>query len=769
MAQKVKIECPRCDGKGVIPQYFYNKKGICFLCWGSGTITVKVPAGKSPEDYAKELAEKERIHLKNNPPKVEMPDANKHRNKDYFEKTKTKLPPINHKQLIADKIGKLSGDDKATVEDWKKLLSVVKNAPDYDGKNHDIATIEDAIDILTKKPDDDAGSERIGRVDKSKGGDITIVAVAGGLNIGTYTNAKTGATEYTVYPEGRVSTDAFNQYKSDMKQFGGYYSRFKGKHVFTDNPTDAVKKWVAEGNGNYGTDGGTGTSTNTGTNTKTGDNTKPSGTAFQYMTAVEDDLKKRGKDLWDLSKDELQKIKDDLDALGVTPRVKRFYDRVTGRLNDRIKQEQADIEANDWLKKTNSLGRTSTIDELEEALKEGDRFRYRNDDTRYRMDYLNILFNDKLSAEMNQAIKNKTGNHIIEELSLDDLAKVGEAIKPFVDKYKGTYSTPESIESLMNRVKKRRDELNRQSQSKVAFKNTELANKVKAIVGQGLSTTEQTQKVGEVVREEVEKRYLANKKKVDDIEAKIKLAETTQAESRVRLAELRKTKPNTSKFSTEYSEWARKWNEEVATHNDAVAERKKLTGNIEKNPMAKIIREVVADVREMGTDEELRFTRTSNANAMKRILKMRAVLPKEWINALNNNVLSTKDSKGRNYYRNGDKLLSIGSHLTTVVHEMLHGVEYAHSTVAHLIGQYYDERTSGQALVHLGEGYDASEKYRPSNNGTEWLSKYMGKDYGRDAHEVLTMGVQLAYERDYNYMMQDADFYRFILGVMAGA
>ncbi|MFP3427169.1 hypothetical protein, partial [Pseudoalteromonas sp. SIMBA_162] len=75
MAVKEKVPCPRCDGKGVIPQYFYNRKGICFLCWGSKYVYVKVPTGQDKEAYLKQLREKERIHLQKNPPKVEMPDA----------------------------------------------------------------------------------------------------------------------------------------------------------------------------------------------------------------------------------------------------------------------------------------------------------------------------------------------------------------------------------------------------------------------------------------------------------------------------------------------------------------------------------------------------------------------------------------------------------------------------------------------------------------------------------------------------------------------
>lgn len=83
MAVKESVECPRCEGRGFIPQYYYNRKGICFLCWGSGKTYVKVPAGKDKKKYLEELKEKERKHLKEHPPKVALPKDIK--NKEYFK------------------------------------------------------------------------------------------------------------------------------------------------------------------------------------------------------------------------------------------------------------------------------------------------------------------------------------------------------------------------------------------------------------------------------------------------------------------------------------------------------------------------------------------------------------------------------------------------------------------------------------------------------------------------------------------------------------
>lgn len=69
-----KIPCPRCDGKGWIPRYWYNRKGICFRCWGAKYIYVKVPDGMSKEEVIAQEKAKEQAHLDAHPPKHPLPE-----------------------------------------------------------------------------------------------------------------------------------------------------------------------------------------------------------------------------------------------------------------------------------------------------------------------------------------------------------------------------------------------------------------------------------------------------------------------------------------------------------------------------------------------------------------------------------------------------------------------------------------------------------------------------------------------------------------------
>jgi hypothetical protein len=126
---KVKVPCPRCDGKGVIPQYFYNRKGICFLCWGSKYIMVKVPKGQTKEEYFQKLREKEVKHLKDHPPKVAMPDKKDHKNPEYFKGAKTKITAEEPKK---EEPKTDPAKNKALQEEIKKLEAEVGNMYDHE-------------------------------------------------------------------------------------------------------------------------------------------------------------------------------------------------------------------------------------------------------------------------------------------------------------------------------------------------------------------------------------------------------------------------------------------------------------------------------------------------------------------------------------------------------------------------------------------------------------------------------------------------------------
>ncbi|MCS0827394.1 hypothetical protein NX029_26120 [Cytobacillus firmus] len=134
MAVKKKIPCPKCEGRGIIPQYFYNRKGICFLCWGAKYIYVKVPAGKSEQDVYKEMLKEHKPDFKKDPPKAEMPSHKNIKNPSYFPTANSEIKGTEGKQAEPDKPeaeepeAELNETQKKAVQRVENLISIQKEA-----------------------------------------------------------------------------------------------------------------------------------------------------------------------------------------------------------------------------------------------------------------------------------------------------------------------------------------------------------------------------------------------------------------------------------------------------------------------------------------------------------------------------------------------------------------------------------------------------------------------------------------------------------------
>jgi hypothetical protein len=64
----------------------------------------------------------------------------------------------------------------------------------------------------------------------------------------------------------------------------------------------------------------------------------------------------------------------------------------------------------------------------------------------------------------------------------------------------------------------------------------------------------------------------------------------------------------------------------------------------------------------------------------------------------------------------------------------------------------------GEALEWMGRGYNKSEKTRRD----KFLDPYMGKDYGRTATEILSMGLEMFYADPVQLAENDPDYFDFI-------
>lgn len=196
-------------------------------------------------------------------------------------------------------------------------------------------------------------------------------------------------------------------------------------------------------------------------------------------------------------------------------------------------------------------------------------------------------------------------------------------------------------------------------------------------------------------------------------------------------------------------------------------------GGLDKVARAERIRDVIKQLRPVGTNGGQvvqPWTKGSRKEVKATLEEVREFLPTAWLEKSSTSEILTKASK-RGYYRQkwgkDTAIVSLSgqgaSSLRRVAfHELGHRFEDVVPGIFKLEREFYRRRTAGEALQWLGPGYKTSETSRFD----KFLSKYMGKEYRDDYHELLSMGLESLYTGSYD-LAKDQDFYDFILGLVS--
>ena len=138
--------------------------------------------------------------------------------------------------------------------------------------------------------------------------------------------------------------------------------------------------------------------------------------------------------------------------------------------------------------------------------------------------------------------------------------------------------------------------------------------------------------------------------------------------------------------------------------------------------------------------------------------------PKEWLDASasHNKPLLTHWTTARAHYCDLDGEIRFDGDIRTGVHELAHRFEYCVPKLKQYEKEFYDKRTAGEKLEWLGSPYRRDEKTRKDN----FISAYMGKDYGGDAYELCSMGFQELLNNNVYYFKQDKEMLQWLIGVI---
>lgn len=103
-----------------------------------------------------------------------------------------------------------------------------------------------------------------------------------------------------------------------------------------------------------------------------------------------------------------------------------------------------------------------------------------------------------------------------------------------------------------------------------------------------------------------------------------------------------------------------------------------------------------------------------------------------------------------------------------IIHEMAHVLEVRAGLLDKVLA-FYDRRTAGEKSEKLStltgdHRYDPSEVAKPD----KFMDAYIGRDYGRHATEVVSMGLEYMYAEPARLAKEDPDYFDFIYELVRG-
>jgi hypothetical protein len=131
-------------------------------------------------------------------------------------------------------------------------------------------------------------------------------------------------------------------------------------------------------------------------------------------------------------------------------------------------------------------------------------------------------------------------------------------------------------------------------------------------------------------------------------------------------------------------------------------------------------------------------------------------------------VQAVVDTTGRASHTGGVIFIAPDEKITTIVHEIGHAFEQQ-SGVYPKVKEFYDRRTAGDSLEKLSDvtgisNYGEDEITRRDR----WLDAYVGREYGRESTEVVSMGLQWMHEAPEWFAANDPEHFDFIYNLVRG-
>lgn len=182
------------------------------------------------------------------------------------------------------------------------------------------------------------------------------------------------------------------------------------------------------------------------------------------------------------------------------------------------------------------------------------------------------------------------------------------------------------------------------------------------------------------------------------------------------------------------------------------------------------VKDIVSRVRSVGASDaaELKKIHLNNSRSqlVSAVMDAYSHYPTSWVDASAAFSKLTLKKVNRGYYTHSGGVLAISgtkhsSQFKTAIHELGHRCEKVVDDLLDVEKTFYERRTKDEELQWLGFPYGKHEQARFD----DFLKAYMGKAYGGDAYEIVSMGFEYGFTNPL-LLLQDRDMAELIYGLL---
>lgn len=211
---------------------------------------------------------------------------------------------------------------------------------------------------------------------------------------------------------------------------------------------------------------------------------------------------------------------------------------------------------------------------------------------------------------------------------------------------------------------------------------------------------------------------------------------------------------------------------EANTNMGLAADNFRVVAALEKQRMLRLL-----DLPENLQSEASKMIRGNvGASVASKVNEATAILSKLIHKDITPQVAVVTSRKKRAFYTDGNRSIHINANtsLSTVVHEIVHDLEFAYPDISAKTKAFLRSRADGQPPKSLrrltgSKGYGTEEVTYEDSWVKNGGSHYMGKLYPDNATELLTMGVERMINDPKSFAENDPEYFRFVLSILRKA